>query len=140
MNLRPAVLLLCACSVGLLAGCGENSTTPAISGASPASKNASPADPAPQPGVTLTATPNPVPTSGAPGKTTIAWEAGPEGANPDAAVYVVTDGGEEALFAKGSKGSSEAPWIQADHIYEFRLYNNAERQQLLARLNVTATK
>ncbi|CAA9242807.1 MAG: hypothetical protein AVDCRST_MAG42-2113 [uncultured Chthoniobacterales bacterium] len=140
MNLRPAVLLLCACSIGLLTGCGENSTTPATSGGSPASKNASPADPAPQPGVTLTATPNPVPTSGGPGKTTIAWEAGAAGANPDAAVYVVTDGGAEALFAKEPKGSSEAPWIQADHTYEFRLYNNAERQQLLARLNVTATK
>ena len=137
MTLRAAFLLLCACSAAFLAGCGDNSTTPAPSAGSPATNSASPGDPAPQPGVTLTATPNPVPTSGGPGKTMIAWDAG---ANPEAAVYVVTDGGAEALFGKGSKGSSEAPWIQADHSYEFRLYSNTERQQMLSRLKVTATK
>jgi hypothetical protein len=137
MNLRAAVLLLCALTAGLTAGCGDNSTTPAPTAGSPVTNGASSADPAPQPGVTLTATPNPVPTSAGPGKTTIAWDAG---ANPDAAVYVVTDGGAEALFAKGAKGSSEAPWIQADHTYEFRLYANAERQPMLSRLSVRATK
>jgi hypothetical protein len=137
MNLRAAVLLLSALTAGLLAGCGEDATTPASSAGSPVTNSASPADPARQDGITLTATPNPVPTSGGPGKTTIAWDAG---SNPEAAVYVVTDGAPEALFAKGAKGSSEAPWIQAGHTYEFRLYGNADRQQVLARLSVTATK
>jgi len=46
------------------------------------------------------------------------------------------DGGSEQLFAGGSQGSREAPWISPDTIYEFRLYRGKERKKLLSVVKV----
>ena len=82
----------------------------------------------------LCASPNPVPPGIGPGKTTISWSShGP----PDAAIYVSGGGNEEALFARGSHGSKEAPWIEAGVIYEFSLYTDRDRNTPLARISVT---
>lgn len=86
-------------------------------------------------GATLTASPNPVTTSGTAGKTTITWNAGN---HPEAAVYVTSEDAGESLFASGSQGSSEAPWIQPGKRYEFRLYSKGDKAQLLQQLTVTA--
>jgi glycosyltransferase involved in cell wall biosynthesis len=43
----------------------------------------------------------------------------------------------EQLFTQGAKGSQEAPWINAGHTYEFRLYSGTERERLLASVEVT---
>ena len=70
------------------------------------------------------------------GATIVSWSC----RHADAAVYVAADGGGEKLFAQGSADSVEAPWIQAASTYEFRLYSNTTRKQLLARVIVTGTK
>ncbi len=88
-------------------------------------------------GVTLTASPNPVPSGSDPGTTTIAWNSG---GKASAAVYVSIDGGEEKLFGTAPEGTSEAPWIQPDMTYEFRLYASVERKELLGRLSVAHAK
>ena len=137
MKARAAVVFLIACSAAILSGCGDDSNTIASNARSSTDAAATPAEAPSHPGVTLTASPNPVPAAGGPGKTTITWNAGD---HPDATVYVATDGASEALFAQGLQGSSEAPWIQAGPTYEFRLYNNADRQQLLSKVTVTGTK
>jgi hypothetical protein len=114
-----------------LAGCDQPSPT-TQSPSSPPSAGASNA-----PGVTLVASPNPVPAASGPGTTTITWSSGQSAA---AAVYVSESGGEESLFAEGPEGSSPAPWIQAGLSYEFRLYRDKSRKELLARLTVTGRK
>jgi glycosyltransferase involved in cell wall biosynthesis len=43
----------------------------------------------------------------------------------------------EQLFTQGAKGSQEAPWINAGHTYEFRLYSGTQRESLLASVQVT---
>ncbi len=91
----------------------------------------------PADGVTLTASPNPVPAGDGAGTTTVKWNGGAKGA---AAIYVSIDGGEEKLFAEGVEGASEAPWIQQGMTYEFRLYASPERKELLARVSVTRAK
>ena len=72
------------------------------------------------PGTFITASPNPPPHGQAPGRTTITWNTGD--ARPGR-VAVAVDGAPEALFASGSSGKQEAPWISADSEYEFRLYD-----------------
>ena len=133
---RAVVLLLCACSAGLLAGCGENSTTPAATAAASTAAPL-PADWKPDAKSTLTASPNPVPVAASMGSTTITWNAAER---PGAAVYVATDGGPETLFARGPSGSSPAAWVQAGPTYDFRLYSDTSRTELLSRLVVTGTK
>src|SRR5207249_8635269 len=59
-------------------------------------------------GAVLRANPNPVPGGTNVGKTTITWQTGSESA---ADVYFF-DGKNETLFASGSKGSKEAPFIR----------------------------
>jgi hypothetical protein len=85
------------------------------------------AQPAPTPGpVTLNASPNP-PQFGAGGlgTTTISWSTG----SPDSGdVYVSEDGRPERLFASGSSGSQEAPWIRPVGRYEFKLYVGGNTQ------------
>jgi hypothetical protein len=85
----------------------------------------------------LRADPNPVPAGEGPGKTTIDWQTS-DGAVGE--VYVVTNGAPEALFARGSKGPAEAPWIMADSTYEFRLYSGTDRKTRLGRVTVTRVK
>lgn len=43
----------------------------------------------------------------------------------------------QRVFASGSAGSAEAPWIAAGGTYEFRLYGGAAQDELLASVTVT---
>lgn len=79
----------------------------------------------------LRADPNPVPAAG-PGKTTISWQTG---AGEVGEVYLVEDNGER-LFARGSSGSADAPWIGPGST-RFRLYRGTEHKEVLADLTVT---
>jgi len=81
----------------------------------------------------IDASPNPVPPGKGSGTTTISWQTG-DGAVGE--VYVVVPGGEEKLFARGEKGSSEAPWIREGST-EFRLYEGTNHSIVLARVVVT---
>ena len=51
-------------------------------------------------------------------------------------VFVSVNGGAEALFADGRRGSAPADWIVAGSNHEFRLYNSDETE-LLAKIAVT---
>lgn len=64
------------------------------------------------------ASPNPVPAGPGLGTTTITWTTG-DGSEGE--VWVSTSGGPEALFATGSSGSQEAPWILGGRSYLFCL-------------------
>jgi hypothetical protein len=76
----------------------------------------------------VTADPNPVTSDADAGRTQIAWDTGDGSVGQ---VCVSVDGGPEALFAVGARGSQEAPWITAGKTYEFRLYRGAERAEVL---------
>lgn len=118
----------------LLMSCGDDTGTPPASNSSEGGA-ASPSLGQGATGVTLTASPNPVPAGGGAGKATIKWSAS---GHPDAQVYVYTDAASgERLFAAGSAGSADAPWIQSGTTYEFRLYASKHRQERLATLQVT---
>jgi hypothetical protein len=109
-----------------LTGCGgSDSDSTATTNSSPAAPDTNAA------GVVLRADPNPVPAGTGPGKTTIFWQT----ADQSVGEVYVWDGKEERLFARGSKGSSDAPWIGAGAT-EFRLYNPQDRTKVLARLVV----
>jgi hypothetical protein len=82
----------------------------------------------------ITASPNPVSAGEGPGKTTISWNTG-DGSK--GLVYLSTDGGSERLFGEGEEGSMEAPWIEADKVYEFRLCRGTQRTRLAT---VTVTR
>lgn len=82
-------------------------------------------------GVILRADPNPVPPGNPNGKTTISWATGSDSVGD---VYVA-GGGKETLFASGTEGSQDAPWIHPGS-NEFRLYRQDDRK-LLAKLIVT---
>jgi hypothetical protein len=117
---------ICLTLTGLfITSCGRPTAEPTSS--SPTSGN----DTTIAGGVVLRADPNPVPGGSGVGKTTISWDIG-GGAVGD--VYV-GGAGNETLFASGTKGSTDAPWI-APGSTEFRLYNHADHK-LLARLTVT---
>ena len=81
----------------------------------------------------LSASPNPVPGSEGPGKTTVSWDTydGRVGK-----VYVAVDGGQEVIFADGRRGFAPAHWIETGSDYEFRLYDS-DHTELLAKLVVT---
>ena len=122
----------------ILTSCEQRSTP--TEAAPPAAPTPSPdsvaTDQPSDPRATLTASPNPAPVTSGMGKTTVTWNSG----RADGAVYVVTNAEPENLFAQGATGSSEAPWIQPDAKYEFRLYSDKSRAELLRRLTVTAAK
>ncbi|HXT70249.1 MAG TPA: hypothetical protein VN700_10870 [Vicinamibacterales bacterium] len=82
----------------------------------------------------ITASPNPVPRADGLGATTITWDAGNE---PDARVFVSTDGAAPNLFAAGSRGSEIAPWIAGGSTYEFRLHRGDPAGPPLAAIRVT---
>jgi hypothetical protein len=96
-----------------------------------------PVAPTPTPGVVrLTASPDHVQVSaGGLGTTTISWSTGkPE----DGEVYVSENGQAEKLFASGSDGSQDAPWIRAGATYEFRLFAGTGHKERLATLIIGA--
>lgn len=75
------------------------------------------------PGITVHA---PQPGTASPPRVT--WSAGQA---DDAIVFVTRDGGAERLFARGSSGAIDVPWIQPASVYQFRLYAIGEpRRQL----------
>jgi hypothetical protein len=89
----------------------------------------------------IKASPNPVAIRGELGKTTIGWDTDAKATDGNASwgqVYVSQDGKQEALFAEGAEGSQEAPWIQPNATYEFRLYAGTERATLLDKVKVKA--
>jgi len=86
---------------------------------------------------TISASPNPVPAGEGPGTTTVKWSTGDALAGQ---VYVLVDGSGETLFAAAADGQMEAPWIQTDHVYEFRLFAGTEHTKLLAQTQVTRAK
>jgi tRNA (mo5U34)-methyltransferase len=83
----------------------------------------------------LSASPNPAPASASdwPGKTIISWDTADGSIG---SVFLSVNGGTEALFADGRRGSAPAHWIDAGSHYEFRLYNS-DHTELLARVGVT---
>jgi tRNA (mo5U34)-methyltransferase len=83
----------------------------------------------------LSASPNPVPASQEPGKTTVSWDTYDGSVGK---VYVSVNGGQELLFADGRRGTAPAHWIEAGSNYEFRLYNS-DHTELLAKVAVTRT-
>ena len=146
MKLPVFALSFLSAGALLLSSCEQRTTAPTAATPPPAAAPSvaageqvpeTAADWEPDVNSTLTASPNPVPTDGGLGATTITWSTG---GRPTAAVYVSTDGAAEALFAEGSEGSSEAPWIKAGPTYEFRMYSDTTRVELLAKLTLTASK
>lgn len=84
-----------------------------------------------EPAAFVVATLNPLPASI--GSTTITWKTP---GNSWAEVYVSQDNGPETLFVAGPTGFKIAPWIQAGHVYEFRLYEGREHSKLLGSVTV----
>lgn len=84
----------------------------------------------------ITAAPNPVSSGGLTGKTTISWGTkGIPGLDVHVFVYDLS-GNEVGMFATGSVGSQEAPWISAPT--EFRLYQGmGSDKKLLDSVTVT---
>jgi hypothetical protein len=92
-----------------------------------------PATPTPAP-ATLSASPNPVRVdAGRLGTTTIAWNTG---RSEDGQVYVSENGQPEKLFASGTTGAQDAPWIRPGASYEFRLYAGAGHTERLAAVTI----
>jgi tRNA (mo5U34)-methyltransferase len=83
----------------------------------------------------LSASPNPVPASEGPGKTTVSWDTAD---GRIGRIFLSVNGGAEALFADGRRGSAPAHWIETGSNYEFRLYN-LDHTELLAKVAVTRT-
>jgi len=83
----------------------------------------------------LSASPNPVPGGEGLGKTTVSWDTADGSIGR---IFVSVNGGAEALFSDGRRGSAVADWIAAGNNYEFRLYNS-DHTELLAKAAVTGT-
>ncbi len=81
----------------------------------------------------LSASPNPATAGEGPGKTMISWDTAD---GTVGRVFASINGGTEALFADGRRGSAPANWIKAGSSYEFRLYNS-DQTELLAKIAVT---
>ncbi len=81
----------------------------------------------------LSASPNPVPASERPGKTTVSWDTHDGSIGK---IFVSINGDQEMLFADGRRGTAPAHWIEAGSNYEFRLYNS-DHTELLAKVAVT---
>jgi SAM-dependent methyltransferase len=81
----------------------------------------------------LNASPNPADGGERLGKTTISWDTVDGSIGK---VYVSVNGGSEAFFADGRRGSAPADWIEAGSNYEFRLYNS-DHTELLHKIAVT---
>ncbi len=84
---------------------------------------------------TITADPNPVPTTGGLSTTRISWDTG-DGSWGQ--VFLSAAGGAEQLFVEGPKGVQDAPWISLGAVYEFRLYAEREHRVVLSAVKVTA--
>jgi hypothetical protein len=72
--------------------------------------------------------------AGGSGTTVIEWAAGTLRNPPQ--VWLSVDGGPETLFAQGGSGSQAAPFLQAGHDYEFKLYAGTSHAKLIATTRV----
>jgi len=81
----------------------------------------------------LTAKPERVKVSDAPGSTDIAWKTGDGSIG---FVFVTANGRPPVLVAKGKEGSRVISWIRKGN-YVFDLYGDAERRTFLATVNVS---
>jgi FkbM family methyltransferase len=82
------------------------------------------------------ATPNPVPGGDGAGTTMVHWDT----RSATGEVSISVNGDEERLFFRSPKGSRSAPWINAWGTYEFRLYVDSGRSELLDQVSVTRRK
>lgn len=122
-------------SVLLMTGCGSDQDDNAPSNA-PKSSPSAQSKVINKDGNYITANPNPVSLTGLSGKTTVTW--GTKGLpGLDVHVYIYgTDGKEAGLFATGSVGTQDAPWISKPT--EFRLYQGSgPDKKLLDTVTVT---
>ena len=116
---RPLLSLMLVTAL-LLSGCMSDRDDTA-SGTAPKSSPSVQTKVVDKEGNYITASPNPIPAAGGlTGKTTITW--GTKGIpGLDVHVFVYDSSGKEAgMFATGSVGTQEAPWISQPT--EFRLY------------------
>jgi hypothetical protein len=135
MNSHTVFLVLVLWTGALLSSCDQsNPTAPADTAATtPADSTGSgTAAVMTDPQATLSASPNPVPAGAGLGTVTLQWKTG----RPTAAIYVSIDGGEEALFAEGSEGTSSAAWIQTGATYDFKMYSDTARKESLGHVSV----
>jgi len=89
---------------------------------------------------TIQASPNPVPAGPGEGSTTITWATGDDS---EGQVQVAVNGGLEELFARGSRGTVVASWIDSTSLYDFRLYAPATQvlpKKLLASVAVNRSR
>src|ERR1051326_4869403 len=70
------------------------------------------------------------------GVTEVTWDTG-DGIEGE--VYVSVNGEAESLFASGSSGSKEAPWILSGSTYQFRLYAGIAHERLLGETSARGT-
>jgi tRNA (mo5U34)-methyltransferase len=83
----------------------------------------------------ISANPNSVSSGKELGKTTVSWDTAD---GRIGRIFVSVNGGAEALFSDGCRGSAVADWIVPGKNYEFRLYN-LDHTELLATAFVTGT-
>lgn len=119
LGLGMSLVLL---TVPLMTGCGSQQEDVGPSN-SPASSPSAQSKVVNKEGNYITATPNPVKLGGLTGKTTVSWDTkGIPGM--EVHVWVCDSTGKEVgMFATGSVGSQEAPWISAPT--EFRLVSGS---------------
>lgn len=127
-------------TVLFFAGCQDSDdveTTPPAAGSSPVTASAPSS--APSKGL-IKADPNPVPAGpGELGKTTISWNTQTD--EGPVQVTVLTEH-EEVGFSGGAKeGSTEAPWIQSNAPYDFRLWvGTGANRKMIDHVVVTRSK
>lgn len=83
---------------------------------------------------TISARPNPVPSGGKLGETTITWDTGTDQAGE---VFVSRDGEPEKLVSTAPSGSKKIKWIAVKRHFEFRLYEGTEHKKVLGKVKVT---
>lgn len=135
VGLGMSLVLLCLL---LMTGCGSNQNDIGPS-SSPQSSPPAQSKVVNKEGNYITASPNPVKLGGLTGKTMVSW--GSQGIPPmDVHIWVHDPTGKElGMFATGSVGSQEAPWISAPT--EFRLVSGSgPDKKTLASVVVTVSK
>lgn len=90
--------------------------------------------PIPTPSGTISASPATVNVlAGSLGTSRICWNSNVSNSQ----VYVSTNGSAEQLYAQGTSGCQDAPWIQIGYNYDFNLYAGTAHSNRLAQVRVT---